>query len=742
MPKCSRCGTHDDRHTMKCYKATVLGRALGVEPLAAPVAPKGLAEWVRDTPTDEAIASTGRQYAEGRGFPAIIQDLRARLAERDQTIQSLRQEARDWRFEADELRRQLAAWITPEGIYTRLSPGYYDEKHVSPERLAEIQAEVDQLNLAEMEASPHLDVKRRPDGSATIAPKRDDDYTDAAVDRTEPTLAETRQWAQDVAIEAATPEPEPAPVLDGTDWAAFVKELRAARGWNQGDLATQVGCARSLVGMWENGRYKPGPELAAKLRGLATQVPEPEAPPAAEPASSSLAAPPPEAPAVETPAVEVPVGGGKKRLPGMSWGESNKAKIGVPGAWARPETLAAEQAAQEFVDQHLVPAEGTRQDEKGSTWATYITAPELQAAYEAWAKANGKPITPAIFRFVGQAATKSPLVKKKWQSPRHMIGDKVTKPLCYAGVKLLTDAPERVVPTPEPERQINGTPVPTPADLDPTARIRSIMAQARTVREETIPEPETEIPHGPTELATKLAQLKHFGIGGAHGVPRPAAQAALADLHPTGRDVWKWQPPETTNGVSDADLDSTAYQLLIKCMNGLPDEYGYDFKEDVLATAGFKQEDVDAALRAPHRVEIRPESWDREKRYPILGFHRGDVSVILGMLTPAKPRVIAAYWTSLLESDTHRVNHIGGGGSKKSAGLPTNPGQVMVRLRAAGCEIPEPVDEKPVDVTYKGQSLGKIMTARTTTKITAQSDYQRTLRKMQAIDRRETAKAG
>jgi hypothetical protein len=475
-----------------------------------------------------------------------------------------------------------------------------------------------------------------------------------------------------------------------------------------------------MIGFWEQGKYKPGPELAAKLRELAAQAPEPEAAPEPEPA-----------PEPEAPAVEVPVGMGKKALPGMTWTESNKAKIGVPGAWSRAETIAAEQAAQEFVDQHLVAAEGTRTDEKGSTWQTYITAPELQAAYEAWAKANDKPITKATFRYVGQAATKSPVVKKKWQGPRYGTG----KPMCYAGVKLLPL--EEQAPAVEPE-----APKPTPADLDPTARIRSIMQSARTVREETIPEPDVEIPHGPDELATKLAQLKHFGIGGAHGVSKVAAQTAIDGLHPTGRDVWKWSPPQSTNGVSDADLDATAYQLLVKCMNGLPEEFGYDYKDDVLATAGFQQEDVDAALRNPQRVEIRPESWDREKRYPVLAFHRGDVSVILGMLTPAKPRVIAAYWTSLLGSDTHRVNQARRRRVEEVGRAAVQPGQVMARLRAAGCEIPEPVDEKPVDVTYKGQGLGKIMTARTTTKITAQADYQRTLRKMQAIDRREVAKAG
>jgi hypothetical protein len=60
--------------------------------------------------------------------------------------------------------------------------------------------------------------------------------------------------------------------------------------------------------------------------------------------------------------------------------------------------------------------------------------------------------------------------------------------------------------------------------------------------------------------------------------------------------------------------------------------------DDVLATTGFVTEDVDAALRNPSRVEIRPESWEKTKRYPVLAFYRGDVQVILGMRTPTKPR--------------------------------------------------------------------------------------------------------
>jgi hypothetical protein len=491
-----------------------------------------------------------------------------------------------------------------------------------------------------------------------------------------------------------------------------------------------LGCNKSVVGFWGQGKWKPSPEFRAKLRQLADG----------------------------------------KRPDRVA---ESATKIGVPGTRAKPENVAAEEAAQEFVDQCLVAAQGTRrsEDPNQGAFGVYLTAPELLAGYEAWAKANGKPVVPAAARLVGAAAGKSPLVKVKRQGPKH----DGRKPMCYFGVKLLEQATTTAEPEPE------APPAPTPAVMpsrreadkarqalaqaeatgqpeavaaaaealsraeqnrEQVEQMRALMDRVRSVKTEHVPEPAVQIPHGPDEIAVKLAQLKHFGIGGEHGVDRVAAQAAVGDLHPTGRDVWKWSPPLTAGGVSDADLDATAYQLLVKCMNGLPEEFGYDYKDDVLATGGFRQEDVDAALRHPHRVEIRPESWDKEKRYPILGFHRGDVSVILGMLTPAKPRVIAAYWSSLLTADTHRVNKVGGGGSKKADGLPTRASAAIDRLRTRGCEIPDSPDEKPVAVTYKGQALGKIATSRTTTKPLVQSDYQRIVRKMAAIDRREVAKAG
>jgi hypothetical protein len=161
-----------------------------------------------------------------------------------------------------------------------------------------------------------------------------------------------------------------------------------------------LGCNKSVVGFWGQGKWKPSPEFRAKLRQLA----DGKRPDRVAESATEIGAP----------------------------------EIGVPGTRAKPENVAAEEAAQEFVDQCLVAAQGTRrsEDPNQGAFGVYLTAPELLAGYEAWAKANGKPVVPAAARLVGAAAGKSPLVKVKRQGPKH----DGRKPMCYFGVKLLEQA--------------------------------------------------------------------------------------------------------------------------------------------------------------------------------------------------------------------------------------------------------------------------------------------------------------
>lgn len=197
--------------------------------------------------------------------------------------------------------------------------------------------------------------------------------------------------------------------------------------------------------------------------------------------------------------------------------------------------------------------------------------------------------------------------------------------------------------------------------------------------------------------------------------------------------------PLSGESVTDDDLTAHSQRLLELCRGGLPDRFQYSFLPDVLALYGVDQQLLDGALRGPDRVEIRPESFEKDKRYCVLAFYRGDIEVILGMRQPATPKVIAVYAASRLEHDTHRVGHTGGGGSRSSgvSGLPKSARQVAHKLRALGgreLEVELSITEDFVPVTYKGQELGKIAT--NGDRKTSEQDFQRIQRKMAAIDRR------
>jgi hypothetical protein len=185
------------------------------------------------------------------------------------------------------------------------------------------------------------------------------------------------------------------------------------------------------------------------------------------------------------------------------------------------------------------------------------------------------------------------------------------------------------------------------------------------------------------------------------------------------------------------DVEATAHQLFLACERGLPRAIPIGYREDVLALEGVNLEQLETTARIPERVEIRPETG--KKGYPILGFYRGDVAVILGMRRPTRPAVIAAYWTALLAHDTYRApERTGGGGARKSSGLPATVPALVKRLCQEGATVDEAWKTGcPATVHYRGQDLGKITTGPGATKQQVQLDWQRTQRKMQAIDRRE-----
>lgn len=227
------------------------------------------------------------------------------------------------------------------------------------------------------------------------------------------------------------------------------------------------------------------------------------------------------------------------------------------------------------------------------------------------------------------------------------------------------------------------------------------------------------------------------------------ASARLRGLADARRPVrWRWvdlasgtMPFDTPH--SDDQLVRTAEEMRELCLGGLP--VGYHISTEVLAVEGFNEEDISAALREPHRVTVRTgDMLGKDKRYPVLSFRRGDVNVIVGLQTPSNPRVIAAYWTSLLagyDPSVHRggSGSTGGGGARRAEGLPNTPSNMVKRLRAMNVEVdPEwQMTDGPVSVSYEGQDLGKITVGARATKTQVQSDYQRIVRKVAAIDQRQ-----
>lgn len=210
---------------------------------------------------------------------------------------------------------------------------------------------------------------------------------------------------------------------------------------------------------------------------------------------------------------------------------------------------------------------------------------------------------------------------------------------------------------------------------------------------------------------------------------------------------WRWsdgrEAPPDWDSITSWNLEALALEMADRCRSGLPAEVPYLIRDDVLAMEGFVEAEVDAALRHPERVTVRPETQDKDKRYPVLSFRRGDVNVILGTRNPAKPAVIAAYWTSLLMGydPTYHRDRTGGGGSKEKASVPTTTQALLRRLKALGAYItPDPAG-LTASVLYDGQDLGKINIGGNLPRTTVETDWQRTQRRIHAIDQR-VAKVG
>ncbi len=270
---------------------------------------------------------------------------------------------------------------------------------------------------------------------------------------------------------------------------------------------------------------------------------------------------------------------------------------------------------------------------------------------------------------------------------------------------------------------------PTEADSEPSVTDSPSVTEAPEAHDapaEDVPEPAPAATPEP-EPVRRLPDL----------APRPA-YTAEPDEPITGGKQWRGGDPQDVDWAN-VDLDMAASKLRDKLANGLPAHIPFEWHPSVLALQGMDLEIVETALRNPKWVDIRPET--AVKHYPVLGFHRGDVTTVLGLRTPTHPAVISAFVSPLLEHDTHQVNHTGGGGKRRQDGLPRTVSAMLAALRAHGVLVDVDPLENTSEVMYRGQRLGKITTGPSAPRKTVESDYQRIVRKVDAINRREASKA-
>ena len=264
------------------------------------------------------------------------------------------------------------------------------------------------------------------------------------------------------------------------------------------------------------------------------------------------------------------------------------------------------------------------------------------------------------------------------------------------------------------------------------------------------PPPPAILKKAPTKRRLRSVDLHELGEMLAVVAPelkgkRPAPPAASVTIEPpkARQSPALTMSPVRQDPTTDAqwqalrDFEGTVAAIRDRFAKGLPDTIRFTYMPEVLALEGMDFEIVEDALRNPERVDIAPETFD--KKYPVLRFHRGDVCTVLGLRISTSPAIIAAYVDARLMHDTHRVSHTGGGGSKQTAGVPTNARALITALRNRGARLPDDVEElQSVEVIYKGQVLGKVSVGATTPKATIETDYQRTQRRMHAIDRRQS----
>lgn len=221
-----------------------------------------------------------------------------------------------------------------------------------------------------------------------------------------------------------------------------------------------------------------------------------------------------------------------------------------------------------------------------------------------------------------------------------------------------------------------------------------------------------------------------------HAVPTEAVDLSAQGLVEYIAEVGDLKTEVDWAALSAEELGKRTATLRDLLAKGLPTSVPITATPDVLALYGVDMDEVEAAIRQPHRVEVRPESMD--KKYATLAFFRGDLQVILGFRFPRQPGVMAVYLGSMLTHDEHRVDHQGGGGAKRQSRLPTTSKQLINRLKATGATVTTDPQSASgaMTVTFRGQNIGHI-SGGTMQRAQVQSDFNRMQRRMQAIARQE-----
>lgn len=185
--------------------------------------------------------------------------------------------------------------------------------------------------------------------------------------------------------------------------------------------------------------------------------------------------------------------------------------------------------------------------------------------------------------------------------------------------------------------------------------------------------------------------------------PRPPRSTPPARPRATPPAAPVFAAPPTILPSPDV-VEKTAAGLQAEYAGGLPDELEVTISEVVSSWPGYDADIVDDVLRHPTRVEIAPET--ATKGFPVLRFWRGGVCVVLFFPPDQPPTVPAWYatWNDIRQVAPRALT--GGGGPRKSVGMPTRPRDLERRLVEMGAEVTHDEERGLATVTYKGHEMG------------------------------------